>query len=66
MNFQPMAMNASTIATLMNTMMVFTSADSCVPRMSSSVNTSRMISAGAFSNPWCRTPEASVKLSKGE
>jgi hypothetical protein len=56
-----MAMTAMTILTLVTTMMPFTKADSCVPRMSSSDSATRIAMAGRFTMPW--TPSSA---SKGE
>ena len=54
------------MATLINTIIAFTIADSCVPLISNKVSRSRITSAGAFMTPWCNTPAVSVTLSKGE
>src|ERR1044071_9479502 len=58
MNPQPTAMTASTIETLRMTMMPLTNADSRVPRMSSSVSTMRMNTAGMFMIPWTPSPDS--------
>ena len=52
MNRQPMPMKSSTIATFMITMRPFTNADSFVPRISSSVRSNKMKSAGTFMMPY--------------
>ena len=49
---QPMAMTSSTMLTFTTTMTLLTIADSCVPRMSSAVSSSRMNSAGMLMMPW--------------
>ncbi len=56
MNPQPIAITISTIVTLVMTMMPLTNADSCVPRMSSSVRTSRIPTAGTFMMPCSCVP----------
>ena len=49
---QPIAMNSTTIATLVITIRPLTNADSRMPRISSSVSTSTMNSAGRLMIPW--------------
>jgi len=67
MNPQPITITISTIDTLVTTMMLFTVADSCMPRMSSADSTSRMTIAGMLTMPVAVTaPLASVRCSSGE
>ena len=48
---QPIAITTSTMLTLRTTMMEFTVADSCVPRISSRVSRTRMKTAGMLIIP---------------
>ena len=60
-------MKRITIATFVMTMRPLTKADSWMPRMSSSVSTPTMKSAGTFMMPWAVTaPVASTSFSNGE
>ncbi len=66
MNDHPRMMTISTIVTFVTTINPFSSADSFVPRISTSVRTSRMNTAGRFMIPCETTPEADVIVSIGE
>ena len=48
---QPITITISTIDTLVTTMMLFTVADSCIPRISSAERIRRMKIAGMFMMP---------------
>ena len=54
------------MATLINTIIMFTNALSWLPLISKRVMSNKIIKAGAFIIPECSTPAESVKLSNGE
>ena len=60
-NCQPKTINNNTMATLINTMIPLSLADSCVPLINTMVNTNNITSAGKLI-----IPETPFKDSKGE
>src|SRR5689334_15780985 len=64
---QPSTMNSTTIDTFVMTIRPLTSADSRMPRMSSSDSAATIRKAGTFMMPWAVTaPLASTSFSNGE